>query len=287
MTLLGATSPQIPLGAPVDRGAFRFSRRLPDAPRGLTVLPLDAHALSLAHGDLAQLRIVDQGGRQVPYLLERGDDEARVQVAVGPRRTEGSRSVYRITLPYDRLRNEGLVLTTTARVFERNVTLRRGSRDHRWRSGAALSVETWRSDDPDRAAPPLRMHLPNSAPRTLDLIVDEGDNAPLPIASARLLLPPFALRFEHPGTPLFLLYGNRRVSEPRYDVALLAPRLTGAPARELALPPPAGLRNVDDDARGRRLFWIGVVIAGVVLVAMLLRVVLVSPETSRAPRDTT
>jgi Protein of unknown function (DUF3999) len=277
----------LPLGATIDRDRFRFSRRVPDAPPGLSVLLLDAHALSYAHGDVAQMRIVDGSGRQVPYLLETRAEGPTVKIAIPPRRVEGTRSVYRLTLPYNQLRNEGLVLTTSARVFERTVTLRRASRDHRWRTGEEVRTAEWRSADPDDAAPPLHIDLPAGAPRAMDLILDEGDNAPLPVASAHLLLPPLALRFDHPGKPLFLLYGNKRVSEPRYDVALLAPRLFGEPARELTLPPPVGLRAADDDRQGRKFFWIGVVIAGVVLIAMLLRVLLVSPETSRAPSDTT
>ena len=111
--------------------------------------------------------------------------------------------------------------------------------------------------------------------RAIDVVIDEGDNAPLPITSAELLLPSRALRFYHPGTPLVLLYGNRRARTPRYDLALLAPRLFGEPARELTLSTAITERG-DDDAAGRRWFWIGIIVAAVVLIALLLRLVLFS-----------
>jgi hypothetical protein len=122
--------------------------------------------------------------------------------------------------------------------------------------------------------------------RAIEVVIDEGDNAPLPVTSAQLLVPSRALRFHHPGTPLYLLYSNRRASAPRYDMALLAPRLFGEPAREITLSTAVDERG-DDEAPGRKWFWIGIVIAAVVLVAMLLRLVLFSGETSRAPSDTT
>ena len=275
----GQAEARPPFGAVIERDQFRVSRKVPDAKPGLTVLLLDAHAL--AHSsELRDVRLVDAEGRQVPYLVEHRAEPLTVKLALSPRNANGSTSVYRIELPYAKLPSGTLVLTTTARVFEREVRVRQ-------RRGGVIASATWRSSEPDVPPPALRLELPYRTPRTVELLVDEGDNAPLPIASAHLLLPSEALRFSHPGTPLFLLYGNPRTSAPRYDLSLLAPRLFAEPARELSLGPAPDVRAPDDDRQGRKLFWIGIVIAAVVLVAMLLRLVLVRPETSHAPSDTT
>ncbi|HYC89270.1 MAG TPA: DUF3999 family protein [Thermoanaerobaculia bacterium] len=265
-------------GSVIERDQFRVSRRVPDA-KGLSVLLLDAHVLAHSN-ELRDLRLADGQGRQVPYLVEHRAEPLTLKLAVPPRAASGSKSTYRLELPYANLPSGTLVLTTSERVFDRDVTVRQ-------RRGGIIASSAWRSGEPEEPPPAVRIELPHHPPRTLELIIDEGDNAPLPIESAHLLLPSEALRFSHPGTPLFLFYGNRRVNAPRYDLALLAPRLFAEPARELSLGAAPGVRVADDDRDGRKLFWIGVVIAAVVLVLLLLRLVLVSPETSRAPSDTT
>jgi hypothetical protein len=103
--------------------------------------------------------------------------------------------------------------------------------------------------------------------------VDDGDNAPLRIASARLLLPAWRLRFFHPGPVLSLVYGaSKHVAAPRYDLALLAPRLRGAPARELALATAPAARDADQDpGRSSRAFLLALAAAVIVLLGMLVR----------------
>lgn len=277
----------IPLGGEIARDQFRVSRRIPDASAGLAVLVLDAHVLARSN-DLADVRIAGADGRQVPYLVEHRAEPLAVKVSVPRRTVNGHSSIYRLELPYDAWPYATrLVLTTNARVFDRDVVVRRVPDNHRNRRAAVLASSTWRTAEPELVPPAFEAELAMNGARAIEVVVDEGDNAPLPIASAQLLLPSSALRFYHPGTPLSLLYGNRRATVPRYDIALLAPRLFGAPARELSLPAGVTDEPSDDDASGRKWFWIGIVVAAVVLIATLLRLVLFSAETSRAPGDST
>ncbi|HEX6098387.1 MAG TPA: DUF3999 family protein [Thermoanaerobaculia bacterium] len=277
---------EIPLGGAIARDQFRVSRRLPEAPAGLTVLLLDAHVLARSN-DLADVRIADTGGRQVPYLVEERAEPLAVKLAVPERTAEGRSSIYRLELPYDTWpQGTRLVLTTSARVFDRDVVVRRVPDNHRNRRAETIASSAWRSADPELPPPAFEAGFVVRDARAIEVVVDEGDNAPLPITSAQLLVPSRALRFHHPGQPLFLLYGNRRASAPRYDLALLAPRLFGEPARELTLSQAIDERG-DEDTSGRKWFWMGIVVAAVVLIAMLLRLVLFSGETSRAPGDST
>src|SRR5205823_14850234 len=72
-----------------------------------------------------------------------------------------------------------------------------------------------------------------------------GDNAPRPLRDATLLLPAYRLRFFRDGhTPLVLVYGRPDLGAPRYDLALLAPRLLGAPAQEIAAGAERAVTNV-------------------------------------------
>lgn len=261
----------LPLGGAVERSRFRFSRRIQNGPVGLSVLVLDADVLARSH-ELDDVRIADAEGRQVQYLVEQRAEPLQIALKIPERRADGSASIYRTDLPYDRWPNgTRLVLTTPSRVFDRTVTLRRAADSHRNRDASTLATASWRSANPELLPPPLSFDIPSGV-GAIDIVIDEGDNAPLPLASARLYLPSSALRFHNPGKPLFLLYGNARVASPRYDLALLAPRLFGEPARELGL---AGVDTAagDDDpeAPGRKLFWVGIAVAAVVLIVMLAR----------------
>jgi hypothetical protein len=264
-------------GAPIDHGGFRYSRSIPSA-TGLVSLLLDADVL--ARSSLDDIRIAGESDRQVPYLLEHRDAPVTIKLDV-PKRVGGERgtSVYRLALPYDSLpRGTTLVLTTTERVFDRTLTLRRPVDERHGREAETLTTISWRGTDQELAPPPLTFEVSLSGSRAVDLVVDEGDNAPLPITSAQLLLPSYALRFYHPGGALTLLYGNAQLGAPRYDLALLAPRLMGETAQELTLtsanpaePPAAG-------TAARKWFWLALIAVVLILLAMLGRLVLRQPN---------
>jgi hypothetical protein len=257
-------------GAPLDRDEFRYARRIGARAPGLATLTLDPAAL--AHGSLDDLRIADAGGRQIPYLLEQRAEPLVLRLAAPEPLPEGrgGESRYRLRLPYAALPAATLVLTTPGRVFEREVRLLRPDR----RRGRSLAWATWRHDEPGLPAPPLELALPARAGSVLDLIVDEGDNAPLPLGPPQLRLDTWRLRFFHPGGEgLQLLYGRDGLGPPRYDLGLLAPRLRGAEASEVTLgPEPPG---EEDGAGGsvatRNLFWVSLVAAVLVLLLVLAR----------------
>ncbi|HVR39219.1 MAG TPA: DUF3999 family protein [Thermoanaerobaculia bacterium] len=261
----------IPLGGPIDREQFRVSRKIQQGPVGLSVLLLDADALANSL-TLADIRIADESGHQVPYIVERRAEPWPVKLKIPERASEGKLSIYRFALPYDTWpAGTRFVLTTGVRVFEREVTLRGAGDDHRNRQPVILGTAMWRTSDPELLPPPLSFDVPMFGARAIELVVDEGDNAPLSIDSAQLLFPSSALRFYNPGTQLFLLYGNRQASAPRYDLALLAPRLFGQTARELGMAPAGATAAPDEESRARKFFWIGIAVAAIVLIVMLVR----------------
>jgi hypothetical protein len=270
----GGLKPAAPplAGAPIEVKAFRYSRTIGAIPRGLTSLVLDAHVLSNSAA-LNDVRLTDAKGNQVPYLVERRDSPLAMRLAVPNRQKgEGSESVYALILPFDSLPSgTQIVIRTDARVFDRNVVLRKPADESHGREAAALEVTNWRSTVPESDPPPLTLNAPERGARALELVIDEGDNAPLPIASAELLVPSYALRFVNPGSPLTLLYGNPTAPPPRYDLALLAPRLFGESSHEVTLA--AGTPSDADGttSRERKIFWIVIAAAAVVLLLTLTR----------------
>jgi hypothetical protein len=286
------------LGAPLDPAKFRYRRPVPTAPPGLTSLLMDAAVLSRSGENLVDLRLADAAGRQIPYLLEKRDEPLSLplptlsrQARQEPqRRGEGdppTLSRYTVELPYPSLPTARLVLTTTARVFEREVRLvepipvseavaERGRGGRPDRSGEpeerTVAQATWRHADPETRAPALTLDVPPSPGTHFDLLVEEGDNAPLPLEAPHLLLPAVRVRFFLPAVPLTLLYGQPSLPPPRYDLALLAPSLLGAAAHEIALTPEishATAPEPDPAATGRKIFW-GALVAAVVVLLLVL-----------------
>ena len=293
-TNVSDTAAAMPIaGAEIDPRLFRFSRTIPSGGPGLTTLPLDAAAL--AHGSLADVRIATADGHQVPFLVERLDEPLSVPLPAPERvksaRDPASRSRYRIRLPYAGLPASRLVIHTNARVFDRQVAvemLPSAEEDIRARSGPiTISQMPWRNSEPEVAAPALTVDLPPLRVTDLSMVIDEGDNAPLPIHDATLLLPAYRLRFFRDGhTPLSLLYGRSDLSPPRYDLALLAPRLLGAPAQDVV----PGVESASPNVTGVTptiVFWGALALAVLVLVVLIARLLRPSGGAPAVPAAAT
>jgi hypothetical protein len=271
-------------GSPVDVSAFTYHREIPAGRPGPASLLLDAAVL--AHSpNLADLRIVAADGRQVPYLTERRDEplevtlpalekdttsvRARAAMAAGP----GTVSLYVVRLPYANLPDARLSVTTSARVFRRDVRLERdpqGPSEERAGRPVVVASATWAHADPGTAAPPLVLDVAHLATDAVRLVVTEGDNAALPLGPPTLLLPGHRIHFWRRTTdPLRLVYGNPRLGQATYDLSLAAPTLLGASADEVAAgpeqatPPPA--------ARTTIYFWAALILAIVVLLGLIAR----------------
>jgi hypothetical protein len=268
---LAAQSPEAGrAGAPLDVEEFRYAREVLQREPGLAALTLDNAVL--AHSHLGDLRIADAKGLQIPYLRERSPDPLIVELPV-PEHMEGERSRYRLKMPYPRLPEARLIVDTAAGVFERSVHLE-GPLSRRGRPEWIGSSEPWRHAGPG-PAPPLTLDVPANAGNTVDLVVDEGDNAPLPLGRMRLHLETWTLRFFHPGgRGIRLLYGRNDLGEPRYDLSLIAAQLDPTQAREVTLAPEPAADRTNDPARvPRGLFWGALVAAVVVLLLVLARLV--------------
>lgn len=276
-------------GAKIDLDGFQTRRGVMPGPLGLNALRLDPAVLA-GSGHLGDLRIVDGSAVQVPYILEKLGEPTVVDLdEPAPITDKGAnqQSVYGLTLPFATLPAAVVTIETNARVFERRVRLvreeQRNPRDPP--VVVTLAEQVWRNGDAGRQAPPLSLHVPANAGKDLMLIVDEGDNSPLQIASPKLYLPTYRLRFiRRSDDDLWLMYGRQELAAPRYDLALLAPRVLGARVPEV------GLSDVTEelpitpgDRVGAFVFWGALILALVVLLALVARLLRRGQGDDRGP----
>jgi hypothetical protein len=130
----------------------------------------------------------------------------------------------------------------------------------------------WIHADQDRPATPLTIPVPPLHGSELFVLVDEGDNAPLPIETGRLLLPAYRVRFFRDGNAqLRLAYGRTDLERPKYDLALLAPQVLSTPATDVVLDTeqPATAAVTTAGLVSPRLFWGA--LAVVVLLGLIVR----------------
>ncbi|MBZ5498410.1 MAG: DUF3999 domain-containing protein [Acidobacteriia bacterium] len=270
--------------APIAVGSFRYSRKIPSSKPGLNALLLDAAVL--AHTRMFDLRIAGADGHQIPYLVEKLEEPLTVNLpapektqapgvrSAGNRSAPGSQSYYRLVLPYANLPAARLVLTTSARVFRRDVRIvvERNPSDERqepWTN--EIATATWSHSEPETPAPALTLQLPSLDTAEANLVIEEGHDSPLPVVSASLLLPSYRMRFfRETDADLTLYCGNDNLGAPRYDLALLAPRLRGAAAEEISFGPEKPSESLQVKAQPLRTKWFRSVLVAAVVVLLVL-----------------
>lgn len=284
-------APALPMpetGTALQPEGFKYSRAIP-AGAGLVAVPLDAAVLAHSGAgstSFADVRVLDPGGRQVPYLVERRDEPISIDVRLVQRdlpapinERQKGRTTYVVELPYRRLPGGRLVLQTRARVFTRGVTLAMltpPTERRRHPQLSQLASLLWQHSNQEAPARGLVFNLPDTRSGDVVVIVDEGDNQALPIEKATLLLPSYAIRLYRPaGQPLRLVYGRDDLSAPRYDLALLAPRVMGSRAEEIyaAAEEPARASSATAAIVPPRVFWASLALAVVVLLGLIVRLV--------------
>ncbi|HTY62933.1 MAG TPA: DUF3999 family protein [Acidobacteriota bacterium] len=280
-------------GSSIDLGGFRYARSILSGKPGLNSLPLDAAVL--AHSRISDLRIAGTDGKQIPYLIEKADEPLSLELpplektqaprsrAYATGNGPDARSYYRLRLPYPDLPSARLVLTTSTRVFQRRISLHveksaRAERRDDWMD--SIADATWSHTDPETAAPALALRIAPLKTNEVLVVVEEGDNSPLAITSAKLLLPAHRLRFfRGGGDSLKLYYGRNDLDPPRYDLAILAPRLVAAAADDAQLGPETGSSPANAQPISVKLFW-GILIAAVVVLLLLISRLLKKAEVT-------
>jgi hypothetical protein len=110
--------------------------------------------------------------------------------------------------------------------------------------------------------------LPNPT-RELEIVFDDGDNAPLPSVGLRIWRKAQAVKFVWPGSPVTLLAGNPQAGAPVYDLQVLASDVRRRPAQEVHATPVVSAAL--DEETGRALLVGALLIAGAALLIILAK----------------
>ncbi len=265
--------------AEVERYARRRALQVPQSAEGLsswTLQPADLAALGPGLGDL---RVVDDAGRQWPYLLERDAAEARVPLEVARVESADGTTTWELRPADAPLPIESLVLDIDAGYFDREYALS-GRLDGEPAGLRGDRSGRLRRDVGDRSAPEIAVE--GRVDRVV-LEVRDGDDAPLPLgaASARLRLP--RLYLTAPPGAYALLVGAPQESAPTYDLERVRDVVLAVRAAEIEAGPLEP--NPDLGAAAR---WRGRLGGGPLLVwgVLLLAVVVLTFLTLRLARKT-
>lgn len=269
------------LGASLDPAPWQHERALaPVLAEDVYTLTLKAEDLAASRPDLADLRVVNEDDRQVPFLIERDFSEERIPLSVehGPSKAPG-RSHFQLlppgTLPRDgAVRLSGIELGIADAFFERPARLISVSGGSRRERTFHLAL----ARRPPASGPLWFATTATLGPVRLE--VDDGDNAPLEIGSAVAVVRVPRLVFKSaPGT-LRLLLGNPEAEPPRYDLAglrreLLAYSALPANAFEIVANPSKGSAWFSSlpGASSGAMVWGGIIAAMLVLLALTLRTI--------------
>ena len=233
--------------------------------------------VSLDGDALSDLRIADEGARQVPYVVE--SNPRRSEVPIDFRVDPSIRATVLVLTGLDPGKTiDALSIDVgSADYFARDASITellsdpRGPTESRVLGHAHLERAA--------GAPGSTFRIPIARPSGSEvrIRIEDGDNVPLAVTAVRAVVVRRRLDFLfEPGDRLVLLSDNPQAGPPRYDLALVAERVLSSPAG------PAGLSDVthvaQTNAGAPRWFWFFVLGAAVILFVAVGRVLRPTPS---------
>jgi hypothetical protein len=265
-------------GADLDRRPFSHRRNLTVEPShdGLSRIVLDPADLAIARPDFADLRIVDAQSKQWPYLIEPSADEKWVALPVSDFDRRNRSSHYRMHLGNEQILFDQVRIASKEAYFDRPFRLLVSTPD-----GQDVAPLQGRLVHGAQQAPgsDLSFELPATRAKSIELVVDDGENDSLVLLSLRIRVPLPVLYLAAPPGEYSLLLGHPQASAPVYDLervrdVVLA--VAGSPATLLPLQPNPAFSRQARLATGRgpqqMLLWAVLGLAVIALGAITLRI---------------
>jgi len=250
------------VSTPLDLRGMRWARDIQGSP-GPARIPVPLGVVADARSGLADLRVMSSGHR-VPHFVRSQPSPLEIEEARWERSEDGGVSRFAVTLPHERMHVDNVVLTTSAQLFDRRVTVLtpdgatlRPIRTTRWVGGAR----------PGRVAVQVRSMTPG---QVLVIEIDNGDDPPLPIDGVFVFGDGYEVVTVIPEGGAQVVYGDPSRGEPVYDLSRLrgAMRLRDLPVATLGeaweVQPPA-LSLAD-----RAVLAVGLGVLGLGLLGVLL-----------------
>jgi hypothetical protein len=269
-------------GASIDASAFSRRRALDvrPSPEGLARLRLAPEDLAALRADLADLRIVDAGSRQWPYLVERQAESTEVTLAAAATSRDQA-TTYRLSTGVFPLTLDRLVVDTDVPFFDRPFRLS-GNVDGG--ATAVLAQGRLARTTPDPA--PVAIELPSARVTSLELRIEDGDDAPLAVRAIRARCPVPYVFVAAPAGSYMLLAGGEESAPPRYELERVRDVILAVDAGDVRTEPlqkNPDFRVSSRFTRGRgpqqAILWIAIVAAVVVLAAITLRLARQGPAS--------
>jgi hypothetical protein len=238
---------------------------------------LTAADLAQARPDLADVRVVDAESQQWPYLLGHEPAHAWADLAVAAPTRRRTASVYPLRLPVTPVALDLITLESEAPFFDRasSVTARLAD-------GTEVTLAAGRLVLFGEQRRPITLGLRPERIESLELVIEDGNDAPLRFRAAHAHLVERDLYLAAPAGEYALLVGNADAAAPRYELervrdVVLAVTSGTAEAAELGPNPAYSVRA--RLASGEHLegtlpkivLWVVLLGAVVVLIVVTLR----------------
>lgn len=239
-------------GAALDTAGFSHRRTVKALPslEGLSLLRLLPADLAVLQPDLRDLRLIDADTRQWAYLLDADSRSQHIVARIEQLEPEAGdhRSRYRIDLEPGALPLQGVELETEVPFFDRAFEL-----THREeRPGEPDRVQRLLAGRLRRSAgstEPLDLQIGEIRAARLELLIEDGDDAPLVLSAARVSMPAPEVFFAAPAGDYELLLGNPGAEPPRYELERIRDVVLALQASATEVGP------LEDHGRYRALSW--------------------------------
>lgn len=254
---------------------YRYHRAV-EGPVGLVRIPVDDAVLEHARPDLGDLRLVDEEDRQIPFVIRR--DGLEHTWGDLPFTTEQRDDTTLLRVPIDRpnVAIGTISLTTPAPIFSRRVRVAR----ERGPQLETLRAFTWTGDGQPGT---LSLAVNQALGDQLIVLIDNGDDPPLPIEAIRADWPGWELLAVLPESgKARLVYGNRTARAPTYDFRMLGKAIGRRAQATASVGPEASVGSTPLSFLDRLMLAVGV---GVMALGLLGLALILLRGSATAPDD--
>ena len=275
-------------GAEIDSSEFTHRRRLEaePSPEGLNRVRLGLDDLAQARRDLADLRIVDGSSQQWAYLVECDADHEFHPLGIGPRESVDGVSRYPFSLPTVPAILDRLVLKSPVPYLDRPYRLVAGWGEQEFTLAQGRLTKTNRSTTMPPATTQattggpndISIDLPAKRLDSLELVIDDGDDAPLALTAVSGRFPVTDIYFAAPAGTYYLLVGHPEAVAPSYELARVRDLVLAVPSAAITTEPLADNEAFSPSSRltsasgvQQTLLWIALGLAVVFLTGLTLR----------------
>ena len=265
-------------GAEIEARGYTHGRELHATPseEGLIRVQLGLEDLAHAREDLADLRIIDDQSRQRAYLLERPAGSPRLALTVSGTESNDGESIYQLDLPTAPAKVDELALETSLPFFDRGYRL----------------VAKFQSERGEESVPVAQGRLVRRAgemrslkiviqPRRIDsleLIIEDGNDAPLTFERIEGGFPLPEVYFVAPEGDYSLLVGNPEASAPTYELERVRSVVLAVKSSDASSEPlienaafSAAARLGTEAGAQQALLWVALGLAVAVLAGLTLK----------------